>query len=279
MEQGNIPVYKVTVPITKTELTLRACGDFHYGLAGVEKSEMLRVLKSEQDQHRGNQFIVYTGDLVENNLNNSVGHGYDIAIRDPHVQLSDMKAALIEVQKHLYGNNGFKRLNLSRYPHKTLAVGCIGNHEYRTRNASGQWIQEEMYGPSKILDLRMSGIIELTIVNKKLKMQKTYRIFVAHRPNKSNATAVEMIIRNCKKKRGDIPADVYIYGHFHRRLIHPDARYSTDGEFKKVLYVVNPAPLTKVEYADWSGFSPLASGWYVNTYLPLDPDKYPYGKV
>lgn len=279
MEQGIIPVYKVTVPITKTELTLSVRGDWHYGLAGVEKSELIKVLKREQDQHRGNQFVIYTGDLIENNLNNSVGHGYDIAIRDPHQQKLDMRDALVEVQRHLHGNSGFKRLNLNRYPHRALAVGVVGNHEYRSRTTSGQWIQEEMYGPAKILDMGMNAILELTLVNKKLKMEKTYSLYVAHRPNKSNATAVEVIIRNCKKKRGDIPADLYVYGHFHRRLIHPDGRYTEDGQFKKVLYVVNPSPLTNVEYADWSGFSPLAAGWYVNVYLPLDKDKYPYGKV
>lgn len=277
--QMSIPVYKITVPITKTELTLRVSGDYHYGIDGVELSEMLRVLKREQDQHRGNQFIIYTGDLIENNLNSSIGHGYDLKVKDPAQQKDDMRDALIDLQKHLYGANQFKRLRTSGTHKGVISVGTVGNHEYRTRQSAGQWIQQDMYGPSKILDLCMNGIIELTIVNKRLKLERTYRIYVAHRPNKSNATAVEVILRNCKKKKGDIPVDIYTYGHFHRRLVHPDAVYTQDGQFKKVLYVVNPSPISYVEYANWSGFAPLSAGWYVNVYLPLDPNGYPYGKV
>lgn len=274
----NIPVYKVTVPITKTELVLSVRGDYHYGVNGVDLPEMERELQREQDQHRGNQFVIYTGDLIENNLTSSVGHGYDIKIRDPHQQKLEMKDALVRLQRHLHGS-GFKQVRTDGDHRGVLAAGVIGNHEYRSRNASGQWLQEDMYGPAKILDLRMDGILELTVTNIKLKISKLYRIFVSHRPNKGNATSVESIIRAANKRKADIPADVYVYGHFHRRVIHPEGMYNEQGEFRKVLYVVNPSPIAYMEYADWSGFSPLATGWYVNCYLPLEANHYPYGKV
>jgi hypothetical protein len=275
MEKICIPVHKITVPITGTELTLSVRGDYHYGVEGVDLNDMVQALKREQDQHRGNQFILYTGDMIENNLNSSIGHGYDLAIRDPHQQKIEMRDALIELQKHLHGLS-FGKVTDEK---GILSAGVIGNHEYRSRNTSGQWITEEMYTPAKILDLRMNGLIELTIVNVKLKISKVYKIFVSHRPNNANATAVESILRNCKKKKADIPADIYAFGHFHRRVIYPDGTYNENGEFKKVLYVVNPSPITYMEYADWSGYSPLASGWHVNVYLPLEKEKYPYGKV
>ncbi len=278
MEQMNIPVYKVTVPITKTELALSVRGDYHYGVRGVNLQDMERVLQREQDQHRGNQFIIYTGDMIENNLNNSVGHGYDIAIRDPHIQKTEMRDALVRLQRHLHGNS-FRSVRTDGEHKGVLAAGVIGNHEYRSRNTSGQWIQEEMYGPAKILDMQMDGILELTIVNHKLKISKLYRIFISHRPNKGNATSIEAILRAVKKRKGDIPADIYVYGHYHRRVIHPDGTYNELGEFKKVIYVVNPSPISYMEYADWSGFSPLSTGWHVNVYLPLEKEKYPYGKV
>jgi len=278
MEQINIPVYKIIVPITKTELVLSVRGDFHYGVEGVEIPDMLRVLKREQDQHRGNQFIVYTGDIIENNLNSSIGHGYDLKIRDPHQQKTDMRDALVELQKHLHGQ-GFNRVQITGEPRNVLSVGVTGNHEYRSRNASGQWIEEEIYSPAKILNLRMNGLIELTIVNHKLKISKLYRLFISHRPNKSNATSIEAILRNVKKRKGDVPADLYVYGHYHRRIIFPDGTYNENGEFKKVLYVINPSPISYMEYADWSGYSPLASGWHVNCFLPLEANRYPYGLV
>jgi len=277
MVQTNIPVYKITVPITKTELVLNIRGDYHYGVKNVDIAEMKTVLKREQDQHRGNQFVIWTGDLIDNTLNNSIGHGYDMAIRDPAIQLKDMKEALIDLSKHLYGNN-FKPIQSTEGNYKgVLSAGVLGNHEYRSRNTAGQWIQEEMYKPAKILDMKMDGIIELTIVNSKLKISKTYKIFVSHRANKGNATSIEAIIRAVKKRKSDISADVYVYGHYHRRVIQPDATYNEHGEFKKILYVVNPSPISYMEYADWSGFSPLEASWYVNCYLPLEG--YPYGKV
>lgn len=274
--ENSINIYNITVPITKSALTLRVCGDFHYGLRGVSKDELIRVLEREQDQHRGNQFIVYPGDIVENNLNNSVGHGYDIEIRDPAEQVKDMRNVLIRLQKHLYGRSQFGKLHTND---PVLSAGVVGNHEYRSRNSAGIWLQEQMYGPAKILDMRIQGLINLKIVNRKLHMEKTYRIYVSHRPNNSNATSIELILRSAKKKKADVQADVYVFGHYHRRLIHPDGAYDADGKFKKVLYVVNPAPIVYAEYADWAGFSPLSSAWYVNVYLPLDPQMYAWGKV
>lgn len=277
MEKVSIPVYKITVPITKTELVLSIRGDFHYGVAGVDLADMIKIYKREQDQHRGNQFVLYTGDLVENCLNSSIGHGYDLKVRDPHQQKTDVRDALIEVQRHLYESR-FSKVQPENLK-GVLSAGVIGNHEYRSRNASGQWIEEEMYGPAKILNLRINGIIELTIVNPKLKISKLYRLYISHRPNKSNATSIEAILRNMKRRKGDISADIYVYGHYHRRVIYPDGAYDSDGTFKKVLYVVNPSPISYIEYADWSGYSPLAAGWYVNCYLPLEQDRYPYGRV
>lgn len=278
MEQTNIPIYRVTVPINSSELVLNIRGDFHYGVRGVDITEMVKVLEREQDQHRGNMFVLYTGDLIENNLTNSIGHGYDIAIRDPHQQKTEMRDALIKLQRHLHGSR-FRRVKTEGDLSGLLAAGVVGNHEYRSRNASGQWIQEEMYAPAKILDMRIKGVLELTIINHRLKISKSYRIFLSHRPNNSNATAVETILRSIKKKKGDISADVYVYGHYHRRIVSPDGMYNPNGEFKKILYVVNPSPITYMEYADWGGYSPLAAGWYVNIYLPLERERYPYAKV
>lgn len=268
MDDNRLQVHNITVYITGTTLTLRVIGDPHYGVRGVNLEEGLRVLEREQDQHRGNQFIIYTGDMTENNLTNSVGHGYDIEVRDPNHQVAAMSKFLTRLQQHLYGTKVFNSINTSRP--ELLSAGVIGNHEYRSRNTAGIWLQEQMYGPAKILDLKIQGLLNLKIVNKKLKLERTYKIYVSHRPNNSSATSVESILRSAKRKKADIPADIYVFGHFHRRLIHPDGAYDSEGKFKKVLYVVNPSPITYMEYADWAGFAPLSSSWYCNTFLPLD---------
>ena len=74
MAESTIPVYRITVPITKDELTLSISGDWHYGVRNVSKSEILRVAHKESDQHRGNIFRILTGDMMENALKSSEGH-------------------------------------------------------------------------------------------------------------------------------------------------------------------------------------------------------------
>jgi len=277
-DQPYINCFNIKVPITGSELTVSVRGDFHYGVNGICEQEMIQVFKDEQEKNK-DIFTIYTGDLIENNLKSSVGHGYDLKVKDPSIQKETMTNALIEVNKHLYGSS-FNKVKLKT---NSLigckSVGCIGNHEFRSRKEAGLWIMKEIYEPAKILDLGMNGLVNIEVVNNKLKLSKTYTLFIAHRPFHTNATTVESIIRACRKKRGDVPADVYIYGHFHRGIIIPEVAYDPSGRRKKVLYVVNPSPIEKIEYADWAGYSPLESSWTKKFYLPLDPFKDPYGTV
>lgn len=161
------------------------------------------------------------------------------------------------------------------------AVGVGGNHEYRTRKMSGQWLDKELYAPAKILPMGMEGIIELTLINKKLKLSKTYRIYVAHAPGKTNATSIESILRAFRKKQTNLPGiDVIVFGHYHKRFIQSDGYFdSMTDTFKKVLYVINPSPLCRVEYALVAGYPPIEKGYSIEIYLPLDQDKQPYGII
>jgi len=275
MKNNGIPIYKVTVPITSHELTISVRGDFHYGIDGIDMNEGIKTFKKEQNQYRNNMFVIYTGDLIENNLNSSVGHGYDIKIRDPHIQKEIVKDALINVSKNLYGDVQFKKVSDKNQCY--LAAGVIGNHEYRSRKTAGQWLQKEIYEPAKILDMGMNGILELNIVNKRLNLSKVCKIFISHSPTTSSGTSIESIIRSCKRKKADVPADVYVYGHYHRRLIQSDTAYDENGNFKKVLYVVNPSPIHYVEYAQWAGYSHLGANWSCNFHIPLND--FAWGKV
>ena len=249
------------------------------------KQDVMTALNEVADKHKGNIFRVLTGDLVENALKSSVGHNYDIEIADPAIQKKDMIDVLTKTNKHLYGEQTWKKLKVNDENIKTfndvLVVGVEGNHEYRTRKASGQWLSREIHEPSKVLDMGFGGIIELTIFNKKLKMEKTYRIYVAHRPSKTDATSQEAILRAFKKKQSTFPGiDVIIFGHFHRRFISADGYFdSREDEFKKILYLINPSPLRDMEYPDEEGYPPLRTGYYVNAFLPLDPQSQCYGIV
>ena len=166
-----VPIYKIRMAITGTEAVVNVCGDYHYGTGHVTKQDVMTALNEVADKHKGNIFRVLTGDLVENALKSSVGHNYDIEIADPAIQKKDMIDVLTKTNKHLYGEQTWKKLKVNDENIKTfndvLVVGVEGNHEYRTRKASGQWLSREIHEPSKVLDMGFGGIIELTIFNKK----------------------------------------------------------------------------------------------------------------
>ena len=262
---------------------MNVCGDFHYGTRGVEKDEITNALNRATEKAKGNLFRIFTGDNVENALSTSVGHNYDIAIPDPADQKNDMIDIFKEVTAKQYGSK-YKNFRLPTNTGQQLrvkAVGVEGNHEYRTRKLTGQWLASEMYREAKIMPLGMHGIVELTLTNQRLKMSKTYRIFVAHRPGKTSATSFESILRAFRKKQQGLPGiDAIVFGHYHKRFVQADGYFDPQSQvFKKVLYVINPSPMQGAEYAEEAGYPPLEIGHYVNFFLPLEKNKQPYALI
>jgi UDP-2,3-diacylglucosamine pyrophosphatase LpxH len=242
-----------------------------------DKNAIIDALNAVADKHRGNIFRVLTGDLIENQLKTSVGHNYDPAIADPAVQAEDMIDILTDTNKYLYGTKEWNRISTKKFKNvfdftDIRCVGVEGNHEYRTRKTSGQWISSIMHTEAKVLDMKMDAIIELTIENKKLKKQATYRMFVSHRLSKTDSCSPEAMIRGFAKKQSTLPGiDLIVMGHTHKRFLSPGIYTDVHtGETKKVLYVVNPSPMGAVEYAQEAGYPPLDSGYYINVHLPLD---------
>ena len=265
---------------------VNVCGDFHYGVRGVSSSDIESSLNQAAENDKGNIFRIFTGDIIENALKTSVGHNYDIEIPDPSIQKEQMIELLQRTTKKLYGEALWKKISID----KTIpdlkyndirAIGVEGNHEYRTRKVAGQWLSKEIYEPAKILHAGMNAIIELTIKNTKLKLQKTYRLYVAHRPSSTSSTSIESILRAFKKKQASFPGiDVLVFGHYHKRFIQADGYFDSHEErFKKILYVINPSPMKDAEYAEEAGYPPLACGHYVNFYLPLDPFCEPWARI
>jgi predicted phosphodiesterase len=272
------------MPITAAEAVLNVCGDFHYGATDVSKTDIISPLNRVVDKHRGNIFRVFTGDLTENQLKTSVGHNYDSEIADPAVQKRDMIDVLRQTNRHLYGENKYRQLKINKGDtsfNGVLSVGVGGNHEYRTRKVAAQWLSEDMHDASKVLDMGFGGIIELTISNKKLKLEKTYKIYVTHRPSKTTSTSDEAILRAFRKKQSILPGiDIIIFGHSHKRFLYPSSYTNIEtGEQKKILYAVNPSPMQISEYAEEAGYPPLEADYFINIYLPLDPIKPIYGYV
>lgn len=277
----SIPIYRVTLDIVSTVATLSVSGDFHYGVRGVREEDVV----NELTQSRKDIFRIFTGDNSENSLKTSVGHNYDVLIPDPEDQKEGAIRILSKIMKYQIGSKNWSKYEAptaEKHEH-AKAVGVGGNHEYRTRKLTGQWLDKEMYSTAKILPMGMEGIVELTLRNKKLNLSKTYRIYVSHAPGKANtsATSTESILRGFRKKQSSLPGiDVFAFGHFHKRFIHSDGYFdSISNKFRKVMYVINPSLLTQSEYAVESGYPLLEKGYSVEIYLPLDEDEQPYGII
>lgn len=278
----SIPVYNVELPIQGSYATLNVRGDQHIGLNCISVEDMIEELMEEQEKAKGDMFSIDTGDMIENALKRSIGHNYDIGIPDPDEQIRvalDMQEVLDE---HLYGAETYRSMKACnrRTTKHAKRIGFIGNHEYRTRKESGIWLNKQLYSGRGVIDGGVHAIINLTVVNKKLRLRKTYRIYAAHRlTNSSGGITHETMIKNFKKKKADIQADIYVCGHYHRRIVGVDHRYDSNGKKQKVMYVSNPSPAHTTEYGTWGLYSPTGPGYHTNIYLPVDKYENPWGTV
>jgi hypothetical protein len=279
-------VFKIRNQIEGSELILNIAGDFHYGVNGVSKDYLETELNTIATQHNGNIFRIFTGDLIENQLKTSVGHNYDAELADPSVQKTHMIDVLTNTNKTLYGEsklNNLKTINKKKdnIYNNVLSVSVDGNHEYRTRKVAAQWLTKEMCEQSKTLYLGIQAIVDLTIYNKRLDMERTFKIYVAHRPSKTDAGSPEAILRAFRKKQSSFPGvDIFIFGHFHKMFLHANGYFDIKSrKFKKVLYAINPSPVCESEYAEEAGYVPIKSATYQNLFLPLNPNLEIYGII
>jgi len=160
--------------------------------------------------------------------------------------------------------------------------GVIGNHEYRTRRTSGIWLNKRLYGPEVpgCIDGGIHGIVSLKLINKKLKLKKTYKIYVAHRLTNSSASiSHSTFMKNFNSKKADIEADIYVCGHYHREFIGSCTKYMSNGRRKKIMYVCCPSPAMNTEYGTWAMYKPAQSGYCTKLFLPLGKYEHPFGMV
>jgi hypothetical protein len=278
----DIPVYNVEVPIKGSFLTLNVRGDEHIGLNCINVDDMIEELIVCQEEAKGDIFAINTGDMIENALKKSIGHNYDIGIPDPDEQIDLAMRMQETLDRHLYGDKIYDQMKPCnrRNTKHAKRIGFIGNHEYRTRKESGVWLNKQLYSGKGVIDGGVHAIISLTIVNKQLKLKRNYKIYAAHRlTNSSGGITHSTMLKNFSKKKSDIQADIYVCGHYHRRFVGIDHRFTFDGKKKKVMYVSNPSPAHTTEYGTWGLYSPTGPGYYTNIYLPIDRHEEPWGDI
>lgn len=276
----NVPVYNIEFETNSDNIVLQIRGDAHIGLNCIDVNEYIDQLIESQNSENQNMFVIETGDLIENGLKSSIGHNYDIGIPDPTEQIKLALDAQEILDSNLYKNYDKMNSVTRRKTKHAKRIGFIGNHEYRTRKEAGVWLNNQLYSGKGVIDGGVHGLIKLKIVNKKLKMSKTYRIYAAHRLTNSSAGIThETMLKNFRKKKSEINADIYVCGHYHRRFVAADYRYNDIGKKEKILYLSNPSPADTTEYGMWGLYSPTGPGYYVNAYLPLDPKQSAWATV
>jgi len=265
----NIPVYNIEMPITRDYVIVQARGDEHIGHKSCNIDKMETTLLAEQAKYRNHMFVVNTGDMIENILKNSTGSANELAIPDPADQIQTAVDLYDRLDRDLYGKMYDKMLPCTRNRAKQAKrIGVLGNHEYRSRIASGVWVNKQLYGGKGVIDGGVHCLINLKLTNKRLKLSRTYRIYLTHRLANSNSISDTTLINHFKDTKSMVAADVYICGHYHRDFALSDTSYDSNGNVKKILYIVNPSAIVG-EYAVVGMFNPIINGYFKNIKLPL----------
>jgi len=265
----SIPVYNIEMPITTDYVILQVRGDEHIGHKSLNINDMKQILLKEQQKYKDHMFVVNTGDMIENILKTSTGSTNELSIADPAEQLTTALKLYEDLDKDLYGSNYNTMQSCNRKNTKNARrIGVIGNHEYRSRIASGTWLNKQLYGGKGVVDGGIHCLVNLKLTNKSKKLSKTYRLYITHRLSNSTTISDSTLLNHFKEKKSLINADVYITGHYHRDFAFSDTRYDINGKVKKILYICNPSPIVG-EYATVGMFNPIINGYFKNVKLPI----------
>ncbi len=145
------------------------------------------------------RFIVLNGDLMNNNLANSVGSAYDDLI-SPNDQKKEVRRMLNPLRERIW-----------------VMVG--GNHEQRTKNNAGQDITEEIAEHLGVPYSEDEALLKITL-GKRTDNQKrmVYTMYMTH--GNGGGKKPGGTLNNLEDLSKNILADIYVVGHGHKRLGH-----------------------------------------------------------
>jgi len=268
----SIPIYNIEMPVTRDYVMVQVRGDEHIGHKSLNINEMKQVLLKQQGKHKDHMLVINTGDMIENILKTSTGSANELAIADPADQVSAACKLYDELDRDLYGSE-YDNVKCTRKNTKNARrIGIIGNHEYRSRIASGVWLNKALYGGQGVIDGGIHCMVNLKLVNKAKKLSRTFKIYITHRLANSSSISDTTLLNHFKEKKAIIDADVYVCGHYHRDFAFSDTKYDAYGKVKKILYICNPSPI-QGEYASVAMYNPIINGYFKNFKLPILKNK------
>lgn len=180
-----------------TEAEIYPVSDTHVGDILFHHVEFQRFI--EFILEKPNRFIVLNGDLINNNLANSVGSVYEDII-SPNDQIKEIVRMLLPVRERIW-----------------VMVG--GNHEQRTKKEVSMDVTEHMAEKLGVPYSEDEAFLKVRIGKNPVNSKKlVYSIYMTHGNGGGKKPGGKL--NNLEDLSKNILADIYIAGHGHTRLGH-----------------------------------------------------------
>ena len=144
------------------------------------------------------RYILVNGDIMNNNLVNSVGSPYDDLI-SPSDQKKEVKRMLLPLRDRIIAMTG-------------------GNHEARTKKNVGLDITEEIADSLGVAYNEDEVFVRINLGQRPNKKKFVYTIYMTH--GNGGGKKPGGTLNNLEDLSKNILADIYIVGHGHKRLGH-----------------------------------------------------------
>lgn len=190
-----------------------------------------------------NRYVIVCGDIINNNLKNSVGSVYEDIIR-PSDQKKLAKELLSQIQDR-------------------ILVMVSGNHEDRSKKETDQDATEDMADYLRVPYREEDAVVKVAFRYESGKSENTFSIYVTH--GSGGGKKPGSALNNVEALSMNILCDVYIVGHSHKKIGHkalfriPDFINNVIREIEQ-LYVVSASWMNYGGYGKKKAYRPQARG-------------------
>ena len=180
-----------------TKVDIYAVSDMHTGDILFHHVEFHRF--SEFILEKDNRFILINGDIMNNNLANSVGSSFEDII-PPNDQKKEVRRLLMPLRDRIVAMTG-------------------GNHEARTKKNAGLDITEEIAEHLGVPYSEDEVFVKVSLGKRSENGKKyIYTIYMTH--GNGGGKKAGGTLNNLEDLSKNILADIYIVGHGHKRIGH-----------------------------------------------------------
>lgn len=193
------------------KLKLYSISDLHVGEKNFDEKMFREFVKMLQKDK--NAYCILAGDLMNNAIKSSVSDIYE-DVMSPHAQKRWLKKELEPIKD------------------KVLAI-VTGNHEYRSKKTNDEDIMEDIAEHLGLLDIYtpVECIIKLTF-GRAGRNKQMYSIYVTHGSGGGGTPGA--MINKIERLSMSVNADIYITGHFHKKLAYKHQHRSVDLIHEKI---------------------------------------------